>query len=92
MYFAKKSAYSVRYCRAEHGDDLKIYVVRVLVGKFTVGEKGMKAPPSRNDPINPGKLYDSLVDKIENPSIFVIFQDNQYCPEYLISFRRRKEM
>ena len=91
VYFANTSAYSARYCRAEHGNDCKMYVVRVLVGEFTVGQKGMKAPPSRNDPNNPGKLYDSVVDKIINPSIFVIFSDNQYSPEYLISFRIRKK-
>lgn len=89
VYFANASAYSTRYCcPAEPGRDLKMYVVKVLVGKFTVGQEGMKAPPSRNDQNNPGKLYDSLVDKMKRPSIFVIFQDNQYYPEYLISFRK----
>ena len=63
-----------------------MYVARVLVGQYTNGAQGMKAPPSRNDPTNPGVLYDSLVDNVHNPSIFVIFIDHQCYPEYVITF------
>ena len=63
-----------------------MYVVKVLVGQFIAGSQGMKAPPPRNDSGNPGRLYDSVVDKVEDPSIFVIFVDNQCYPEYLITF------
>ena len=48
----------------------------------------MKAPPSRNDPDNPGVRYDSVVDNVQNPSIFVKFVDNHCYPEYLITFAR----
>ena len=63
-----------------------MYVARVLVGRYTSGGKGMKAPPSTNDPGNPGVRYDSVVDNVRNPSIFVIFVDNHCYPEYLITF------
>lgn len=66
--------------------DLQMYVVKVLVGEFTVGKQGMKAPPLRNDPNNPGLQYDSVVNDKENPTIFTIFHDNQCYPEYLITF------
>ena len=35
----------------------------------------------------PEILYDSVVDDIVNPSIYVVFFDNQCYPEYLITFK-----
>ena len=63
-----------------------MYVVKVLVGEFAKGARGMKAPPSKNDQNNPSLLFDSVVDNASNPTIFVIFQDSQCYPEYLITF------
>ena len=64
-----------------------MYVARVLVGTFTAGTEGMRIPPLRNDPNNPVSLYDSVVNDVSNPTIFVVFTDNQCYPEYLITFR-----
>ena len=64
----------------------QMYVVKVLVGEFTEGAEGMKAPPSKNDPKNPSLLFDSVVDDTSDPKIFVIFQDSQCYPQYLITF------
>ena len=61
-------------------------MAKVLVGRYTIGGRGMKAPPSRDEPGNPGVRYDSVVDNVRNPSIFVIFVDNHCYPEYLITF------
>lgn len=62
-----------------------MYIAKVLVGDYTCGKSGMKAPPSKNDPENRGLLYDSVVDNTINPTMYVIFQDNQYYPEYLLT-------
>ena len=75
VYFARNSSYSLQYSQL-HG---KMYVAKVLVGRYTTGERGMKAPPSRDEPGNPGVRYDSVVDNVRNPSIFVIFVDNHCC-------------
>ena len=45
----------------------------------------MKDPPGKS-PTNPNVLYDSVVDNVGNPSIFVGFYDAQAYPEYLITF------
>ena len=45
----------------------------------------MLVPPAKS-PNNPNVLYDSVVDNIANPSIFVVFYDAQAYPEYLITF------
>ncbi|KAL9974252.1 hypothetical protein ACROYT_G011267 [Oculina patagonica] len=62
-----------------------MYQVRVLVGEYTVGKSNLLVPPPKN-PNNPEKLYDSVVDHILYPTIFVVFYDNQCYPEYLITF------
>jgi poly [ADP-ribose] polymerase 10/14/15 len=64
-----------------------MYMAKVLVGEYTRGASGMKAPPSKNDPNNPGLRYDSVVDNPSNPSMYIIFQDNQYYPEYLLTLQ-----
>ncbi|XP_028403594.1 protein mono-ADP-ribosyltransferase PARP14-like [Dendronephthya gigantea] len=96
VYFSKDSSYSLAYC-ADQNDhkpnnagatvrSFQMYVVKVLAGDYTKGNKKMKVPPSKNDPNNPNLLFDSVVDEMVNPSIFVIFQDHQCYPEYLITF------
>ena len=85
VYFAKNASYSLGYSGDSTGYRC-MYVAKVLVGQYTTGARGMKAPPSRNDQRNPGLLYDSVVNDVDNPSIFVIFSDHQCYPEYLITF------
>ena len=89
----RKPQSSNRYSLNGNGDNVvpsttkwfKMYVVKVLVGEYTNGAKEMIQPPSKNDPNNPNLLFDSVVNNVENPSIFVLFQDHQYYPEYLIT-------
>lgn len=69
------------------GSYRKMYVAKVLVGEYTKGASGMKAPPSKNDPNNPGLRYDSVVNNVHNPTMYIIFQDNQYYPEYLLTLQ-----
>ena len=93
VYFAKETSYASRFCKDDDNKkaevsskDLQMYVVKVLVGEFTIGTREMKTPPLKNDPANPGLPFDSLVNNLSNPTIFVIFNDNQCYPEYLITF------
>ena len=68
-----------------------MYLAKVLVGKFTVGKKGMKTPPPI-DQDDRDLLYDSVVDSIENTTMFVVFHDDQCYPEYLITFLKLKNV
>ena len=43
-------------------------------------------PPSGRDPQNPAILYDSVVDNVANPAVFVTFADASNYPDYLIVF------
>ena len=63
-----------------------MYLARVLVGDYTVGKRDILVPPSKtqNDPTD---TFDSVVDQMLNPEIFVVFHDTQCYPEYLITFQ-----
>ena len=62
-----------------------MFVAHVLVGKYTAGQSGMLAPPPK-DSTRPEILYDSVVDNVRRPTIYVVFHDTQCYPAYLISF------
>ena len=61
-----------------------MFLARVLVGTYTVGNPSMKSAPEIP---NTDRRYDSLVDNMISPNMFVIFPDDQAYPEYLIQFR-----
>ncbi|EGW08290.1 Poly [ADP-ribose] polymerase 15 [Cricetulus griseus] len=88
-YFAVKASYSASdtYSKPDANGEKHMYYARVLTGNYTIGNSTLIVPPSR-DPYNPTDLYDTVVDNYQNPSIFVVFYDNQAYPEYLITFRR----
>ncbi|XP_052245631.1 protein mono-ADP-ribosyltransferase PARP11-like [Dreissena polymorpha] len=64
----------------------RMLFAKVLVGSYTIGNPQLRKPPARNadDPF--GKCYDSCVDNIQDPKIFVIFDTTQAYPEYLIEY------
>ena len=55
------------------------------MGKFTLGKQQMKVAP----PLQAGSkdVFDTLVDNVNNPTIFVAMTDAQVYPEYLITFK-----
>lgn len=59
-------------------------LARVLVGEYTLGHPQYCRPPSKDMSI--ANFFDSCVDDMMNPKIFVIFDCNQIYPEYLIEF------
>lgn len=88
MYFALKSEYSSRdvYSPADDNGIKYVYIARVVVGDFTQGKEGEKHLPVKPDTDPPVK-YDSFVDDVEQPEIFVIFKDAGAYPAYLVKFK-----
>lgn len=62
-----------------------MYLCQVLTGDHTLGKQGMVTPPPKTS--NSVELYDSVVDNMADPQIFVVFHDNHAYPEYLIKFK-----
>ena len=84
-YFAVNSSYSANktYSPLDSKGQQHIIQARVATGDFHIGNQSMVAPPPKH---GQSDLYDSLVDNVNNPTIFVIFRDDQAYPEYVISF------
>jgi hypothetical protein len=66
-----------------------MFLARVLVGDYTTGKNMFRKPPPV-DPSQPfGRCYDSCVNDPSNPSIFVIFNNSQCYPEYIIEYTNK---
>eukprot|EP00063_Salmo_salar_P070246 XP_014045081.1 PREDICTED: poly [ADP-ribose] polymerase 11-like [Salmo salar] len=61
-----------------------MFLARVLVGEATLGNPLFCRPPSKD--MSYSNFFDSCVDDLANPKIYVIFDCNQIYPEYLIEF------
>ncbi|XP_038833876.1 protein mono-ADP-ribosyltransferase PARP12-like isoform X2 [Salvelinus namaycush] len=81
-YFARDAKYSNSY--TGQLNTRSMFVCRVLVGDYIKGHSSYLRPPSKDggDTI----FYDSCVDDVSNPSIFVVFEKHQVYPEYLIHY------
>ena len=87
VYFARDASYSthLKYSPVDASGNRYLYLARVLVGEFAVGRQGMLTPPPKGSDAT--DAYDSVVDNTANPSIFVVFYDNQCYPDYLVTFK-----
>ncbi|XP_067871097.1 protein mono-ADP-ribosyltransferase PARP14-like isoform X2 [Heterodontus francisci] len=87
-YFAQNARYSAHdtYSKPDANGSKVMYRARVLTGDYCQGAKGLKEPPLKDQQGNSRDRYDSVTDKVQSPEAFVVFQDNQAYPEYLITF------
>ncbi|NWR62452.1 PAR14 polymerase, partial [Bucorvus abyssinicus] len=88
-YFAVDASYSANdmYSKPDVNGKKYMYVARVLVGEYSQGLKGSLTPAAKNTG-NSIDLFDSSTDNVNRPSMFIIFNDIQAYPEYLITFTR----
>ncbi|XP_004639016.2 poly [ADP-ribose] polymerase 10 [Octodon degus] len=89
VYFAKRASLSVKDRYSPPSDDghKAVFVARVLTGDYGQGRPNLRAPPLRASG-HTLLRYDSAVDCLNNPSIFVIFHDTQALPTHLIICKR----
>ncbi|KAG5267424.1 hypothetical protein AALO_G00221590, partial [Alosa alosa] len=81
-YFARDAEYSNQY--TDLTGTQSMFVCRILVGDFTLGHPDYNKPPFKDE--DKTAAFDSCVNKIQNPSTFVVFEKNQIYPEYLIQY------
>ncbi|NXF72945.1 PAR14 polymerase, partial [Sclerurus mexicanus] len=88
-YFAVNANYSAQdtYSKPDLTGRKYMYLARVLVGEYSQGKRGSLTPAAKN-PNNPTELFDSSTDNVNQPAMFIIFNDIQAYPEYLITFTR----
>ena len=87
MYFALNASYSHRYAKPDVNDQHHMYYTQVLTGEYTVGDSSMLAPPAKNPQVDANVLFDSTVDSTSNPTIFVVYQDTQNYPAYVVNYK-----
>uniref|UniRef100_A0A8C4N0Q4 Poly [ADP-ribose] polymerase n=1 Tax=Eptatretus burgeri TaxID=7764 RepID=A0A8C4N0Q4_EPTBU len=79
-YFAVNAAYSAqqRYSPPDINGNRYIFQALVATGDFCQGNSKLIAPPPKGNS-EQNVMYDSLVDNVQNPGIFVIFRDDQHA-------------
>lgn len=89
VYFAVNSALSVQeqYSPPNADGHKYVFVSKVLTGDYTKGCHSMKTAPLKETEGIPLR-YDSVTDDITKPEMFIIFNDTQAFPEYLITCQR----
>ncbi|XP_077979721.1 protein mono-ADP-ribosyltransferase PARP14-like [Glandiceps talaboti] len=87
-YFAVNASYSATntYSPPDKVGKKYVYRAKVLTGDFATGTRDMLVPPPK-DPRKPTVTYDSVTNDVNDPEIFVVFNDAVACPEYLIVFQ-----
>jgi len=64
-------------CGVQH-----MFACRVTVGEYVGGVKDALTPGVRVGNV----LYDSTVDVMDDPNLFVCYHDSQAYPDYIIHF------
>lgn len=82
-YFARDAAYSHHYSKSDTHVQM-MFLARVLVGDFVRGNPSLVRPPAKEGQSN--AFYDSCVNSVSDPGIFVVFEKHQAYPEYLIQY------
>ena len=80
--YSASSTYSVPDARGVR----RMFQVRVAVGEWCLGKYAMKVPDVRVQSTN--ERYESTVNDMHNPGIWVAYKDSQALPEYLIEFKK----
>ncbi|XP_052801168.1 uncharacterized protein LOC128231942 isoform X2 [Mya arenaria] len=67
---------------AHDSGDYFMFVARVLIGRTSKGKQGLRRPEKNGQ----GELTHTAVNDIKQPNIFVVFDNTQCYPEYLIQY------
>lgn len=84
VYFARDAAYSssTTYSRPNAQRIQHMFLCRVVVGEYCKGVRDALTPAVRTGLT----LFDSTVNQMDNPSIYVTYHDAQAYPEYIVRF------
>ena len=96
IYFSRDASYAHKFAEdvEENGLGLKILVTRILSGLYTKGTPGMREAPLKEKSIKVSGedcRYDSCVDNVENPKVYVIYEHSQCYPEFIIEYNHIRE-
>ncbi|XP_077329685.1 protein mono-ADP-ribosyltransferase TIPARP-like [Lithobates pipiens] len=87
-YFAKDASYSHTYAPASPEGHHFMFLAKVLVGRTTLGNNSYTRPPPLDEECASSLLYDSCVNKAKDPTIFIIFDNDQFYPYFIIKYQK----
>ena len=64
-----------------------VFLADVLVGSFALGAPMLLGPPQKCPEDPASDFYDSCVDALECPAVFVVFDADQFYPSFLIRYK-----
>jgi len=85
-YFAVNAISSNSYAKRDSNSFQYMFLAKVLVGSYTKGHPSYQRPPPEDCSNVNAHLYDSCVDNISNPTMFVVFDRDHFYPEYVIQY------
>ncbi|KAM4036592.1 protein mono-ADP-ribosyltransferase PARP12-like [Anomaloglossus baeobatrachus] len=88
-YFARHAMNSHKFTVPTSSGTRMMFIARVLVGDYVTGDPQMKRPPLK--PGSSTRYYDSCVNNVTKPQIFVVFEKHQIYPEYLLEYEEQKK-
>eukprot|EP01084_Bolivina_argentea_P212341 360979_1 len=88
-YFSSVASQSAKYCENDHENDNRKYVMlvcKVIIGEYCIGTRDMDGCST---PYKPDKKaqYESCVNSLHKPTIFVINRDYHAIPTHIITFK-----
>lgn len=85
VYFATTSSYSQNYSKPGQLGFRYMFLADVITGDFCQGNSSLVVAP-----IKPGgsktDIYDSVVDNMSNPTMYVVFKDASVYPSYILKY------
>ncbi|XP_040201326.1 protein mono-ADP-ribosyltransferase PARP12-like [Rana temporaria] len=87
-YFAGDASYAHNYSPTNSAGTRTMFVARVLVGDFIQGDLTMKSPPQKR---RSNECYDSYVNSVTSPSLFMVFEKSQVYPEYILEYKKKEK-
>mmetsp|Transcript_10723 Transcript_10723/g.16115 ORF Transcript_10723/g.16115 Transcript_10723/m.16115 type:complete len:328 (-) Transcript_10723:159-1142(-) len=83
VYFSNNIKTALQYAPVNNDGFQCLLLSRVIVGESCVGYQSYKVPPCKPNTL---QQYESMVDNVYSPSVFVITKDNQCYPEFMVKF------
>ena len=84
VYFATTAQYSQGFARADSQGNRRMFLADVVTGEYCLGDSSYKVPPLLSS--GSEQRYDSVVNDVNSPGMFVVFKDASVYPLYLVTY------
>uniref|UniRef100_H2Z0W5 Poly [ADP-ribose] polymerase n=1 Tax=Ciona savignyi TaxID=51511 RepID=H2Z0W5_CIOSA len=85
VYFAVQSSYSHGFTSPGRNGYRTMFLAKVITGEYCQGDSSMITAPTKPGGFK-NELYDSVVNDMGNPEMFVVFKDASVYPDYVLTY------